>query len=166
MGNIEYDTKKKGEDILSRRRRLLSTIWMKFVPVAPRYPEFRLGGKKFAFKLPKVPDLAKYVKKRQKLFYCFGNLKSEGLKFCIEFAYSFRQTLGKSDSKKTIKNRDQIFIDLYFQLLNNFHFSDYVTDTPISAQLWAGPFNSFVISPGRESPHTLQPSYSPTPFYR
>ena len=46
----------------------------------------RLGGKKFAFKLPKVPDLAKYVKKRQKLFYYFGNLKSERLKFCIEFA--------------------------------------------------------------------------------
>ena len=88
----------KGEDILSCRRRLLSTIWMKFVPVAPRYLEFCLGGKK----------------KRQKLFYCFGNLKSEGLKFCIEFAYSFRQTLGKSDSKKSIQNRDQIFIDLHF----------------------------------------------------
>ena len=135
MGNIEYDTKKKGEDILSRQRRLLSTIWMKFVPVAPRYPEFRLGGKKFAFKLPKVPDLAKYVKKRQKLFYCFSNMKSVGLKFCIDFAYSFHQTLGKSDSKRPIKNRDQIFIDLHFQLLNNFRFSDYVTNTLVSAQL-------------------------------
>ena len=114
MGNIGYDTMEKSEDILSCRRRLLSTIWMKFVPVAPRYLEFCLGGKKCTFKLPKVPDLAKYVKKRQKLFYCFGNLKSEGLKFCIEFAYSFRQTLGKSDSKKPIKNRDQIFIDLHF----------------------------------------------------
>ena len=97
---MEYDTKKKGEDILSRRRRLLSTIWMKFVPVAPRYLEFRLGGKKFAFKLPKVPDLAKYVKKRQKIFHCFSNLKSDRLKFCIECAYSFCQNLGKSDSKK------------------------------------------------------------------
>ena len=110
LGNIGYETKKKGEDILSRWRRLLSTIWMKFVPVAPRYLEFRLmGGKKFTFKLPKVPDLAKCLKKRQKLFYYFGNLKSEGLKLCIEFAYSFRQTLGKSDSKKPIKNRDQTF---------------------------------------------------------
>ena len=63
LGNIEYDTKKNGEDILSRRRRLLSTIWMKYVPVAPRYQEFRLGVKKFAFELPKVPDMAKYVKK-------------------------------------------------------------------------------------------------------
>ena len=122
--------------------------------------------KKFAFKLPKVPDLAKYVKKRQKLFYCFSNMKSVGLKFCIEFAYSFHQTLGKSDSKRPIKNRDQIFIDLHFQLLNNFRFSDYVTNTPISVQLWAGPFISFVIFPGRESPHTLQLSYPRTPLYR
>ena len=67
------------------------------------------GGKKFAFKLPKVPDLAKCVKKCQKLFYYFGNLKSEGLKICMEFAYSFRQILGKSDSKKAIKNRYQTF---------------------------------------------------------
>ena len=67
------------------------------------------GGKKFAFKLPKLPDLAKCVKKCQKLFYYFGNLKSEGLKICMEFAYCFRQTLGKSDSKKTIKNRYQTF---------------------------------------------------------
>ena len=58
MGNIGYDTKKNGEDILSRQRQLLSTIWMKFVPVAPRYLEFRFGVKKFAFELAKVPDLA------------------------------------------------------------------------------------------------------------
>ena len=80
MGNIGYDTKKNGEDILSRRRQLLSTIWMKFVPAAPRYLEFRFGVKKFALGLPKVPDLAKYVKKRQKLLYCFGNLESESPK--------------------------------------------------------------------------------------
>ena len=58
------------------------------------------GGKKFAFELPKVPDLAKYVKKSQKLLHCFGNLKSEALNFRIEFACSIRQTLWKSDSKK------------------------------------------------------------------
>ena len=72
-------------------------------------PRMGGGGKKFAFKLPKLPDLAKCVKKCQKLFYYFGNLKSEGLKICMEFAYCFRQTLGKSDSKKTIKNRYQTF---------------------------------------------------------
>ena len=86
MGNIGYDTKKNGEDILSRQGQLLSTIWMKFIPVAPRYLEFRLGVKKFAFELPEVPDLAKYVRKRQKLLYFFGNLEFEGLSFCIEFA--------------------------------------------------------------------------------
>ena len=53
---------------------------MKFVPVAPRYLEFRLGVKRFAFELTKVPDLAKYVKKRQKLLYCFDNLESESPK--------------------------------------------------------------------------------------
>ena len=76
LGNIGYDTKKNGEDILSRRRQLLSTIWIKFVLVAPRYLEFCLGVKKSAFELSKVPDLPKYVKKRQKLLYYFGNLES------------------------------------------------------------------------------------------
>ena len=80
MVNIGYDTKKKGEDISSHRRQLLGTIWMKFVPVAPRHLEFRLGVKRFAFELTKVPDLAKYVKKRQKLLYCFDNLESESPK--------------------------------------------------------------------------------------
>ena len=41
---IRYDTKKNAEDIFSRRRHLLSTLWMKFVAVAPIYLEFRLGG--------------------------------------------------------------------------------------------------------------------------
>ena len=112
MGNIGYDTKKNGEDILSRRRQLLSTIWIKFVLVAPRYLEFCLGVKKFAFELPKVPDLPKYIKKRQKialLLWQPGVLGSEGLNICIEFAYFFGQTLWKSDSKKKIKNRDQTF---------------------------------------------------------
>ena len=79
----------------------MSTSWIKF---APRYLEFCLGVKKFAFELPKVPpDLAKYVKKHQKLLYCFDNLESDSpklLNLCIEFAYSFGKTLGKSDSKK------------------------------------------------------------------
>ena len=70
----------KSEDILSCRRRLLSTIWMKFVPVAPRYLEFRFGVKKFVLELPEVPDLTKYVKKRQKLLSCFGNQESESQK--------------------------------------------------------------------------------------
>ena len=85
---------------------------MKFVPVAPRYLEFRSGGKKFAFEFRKVPDLTKYVKKRQKLLYYFGNLESEGLNFYIEFAYSFCQTfvrLKKKKKKKKIENRDQTF---------------------------------------------------------
>ena len=80
MGKIGHDTKKNSEDILSRRRQLLSMIWMKFVPVAPRYLEFRSGVKKFALELPKVPELEKYVKERQKLLYCFGNLESESPK--------------------------------------------------------------------------------------
>ena len=81
MGNIGYDTKKNSEGILGRWRQLLSAIWTKFVPVAPKYLEFRFGVKKFALELPKVPDLAKYVKKkRQKMLYCFGNLDSENPK--------------------------------------------------------------------------------------
>ena len=80
MGNVGYDTKNNGEDILSRRRQLLNTIWMKFVPVAPRYLGFCVRVKKFAFELPKVPDLAKYVKKRQKLLYYFDNLEPESPK--------------------------------------------------------------------------------------
>ena len=80
---------------------------MKFVPVVLRYLEFCLGDKK----LPKVPDLAKYVKKLQKLLYCSGNLESERLNFCSEFAYSFCLTLWEPDpnKKKNIKNRDQTF---------------------------------------------------------
>ena len=68
--------------------------------------------------------------------------------------------------KKNIKNK--LFIDLHFQLLNNFCFYDYVTNTLTSVQLWAGPFNSTVMFPGSEralipsNPHTLQPSYPPT----
>ena len=53
---------------------------MKFVPVAPRYLEFRFGVKKFVLELPEVPDLTKYVKKRQKLLSCFGNQESESQK--------------------------------------------------------------------------------------
>ena len=66
--------------------------------------------------------------------------------------------------KKTLKIEIKLFIDLHFQLPKNFCFSDYVTNTPISVQLWAGPFNGFLIFPG--SPHTLQTSYPPTSFYR
>ena len=68
---------------------------------------FVWGLKSLLLNFPKY--LAKYVKKHQKLLYCFGNLESEELNFCIEFGYSFGQTLEKSDSKKTINNRDQTF---------------------------------------------------------
>ena len=91
---------KQGEDILSRQRRLLSTISMKCVPVAPRYLEFRLEGQKCAFKLPKVPDLAEYVKKRQKLFYCFGDPSNFSTIFAFlitlpihQFQFNFGQVL-------------------------------------------------------------------------
>ena len=76
------------------------------------------------------------------------------LNFSIEFAYSFGQTLGKSDSKKTLKMELKLFVYLHFQVPNNFCFSDYVTNTLILVQIWAGPFNTFVIFPGIERPHT------------
>ena len=124
------DTKENGEYIESRWKRLLSPIWMKFVPFVLRYLEFCLGGKN----LPKVPDLAKYVKKLQKLLYCSGNLESEGLNFCSEFAYPFCLTLWEPDppQKKPLRTEIKLFIDLHFQLLSNFCFSDYVTNTLIS----------------------------------
>ena len=53
LGNIGYDTKKKGKDILSRQRRLLGTIWMKCLPVVPRYLVFRLGVKNLLSIYPK-----------------------------------------------------------------------------------------------------------------
>ena len=104
LGNIEYDTKKKGEDILSRQRRLLSTIWMKFVPVAPRYLEFRLGGKKFAFKLPKVPDLAKYVKKRQKIFTASATWSPKDWNFVLNLLTLFAKIWESQTQKNSIKN--------------------------------------------------------------
>ena len=48
---------------------------------------------------PKFLSCPKYLawtnisKKRQKLLFRFGNVESELLNFCIEFDYSFRQTL-------------------------------------------------------------------------
>ena len=70
---IRYDTMKNAEDIFSRRRHLLSTLWMKFVTVAPRYLEFRLGGRKITFDLTKVPDLAKYVKNANNCIFASAN---------------------------------------------------------------------------------------------
>ena len=165
MGNIGYDTKKNSEGILGRWRQLLSAIWTKFVPVAPKYLEFRFGVKKFALELPKVPDLAKYVKKNAKK--CFIALATwipriRRIKFlhwiCLLFWPNFGEVWLK---KKTLKIEIKLFIDIHFQLPNNFCFSYYVTDTLISVQLWAVPFNSFVKFLGRESPHTLQFSYLP-----
>ena len=47
-------------------------------------------------------------------------LEPEGLNFGIEFPYSFHQTFWKSDPKKPLKIEIKHFIDLHFQLLNNF----------------------------------------------
>ena len=64
-----YDTKDNGEVVLSRRRRLLSTIWMKSVLVAPAGFEFLIS-----FEFPKIPDLAKYVEKVPKIALFFSIL--------------------------------------------------------------------------------------------
>ena len=64
-----YDTKNNGEAVLSRRRRLLSTIWMKSVLVAPAGFEFLIS-----FEFPKIPDLAKYVEKVPKIALFFSIL--------------------------------------------------------------------------------------------
>ena len=61
-----YDTKNNGEAVLSRRRRLLSTIWMKSVLVASAGFEFLIS-----FEFPKIPDLAKYVEKVPKIVFFF-----------------------------------------------------------------------------------------------
>ena len=107
MGNIGYDTKKNSEGILGRWRQLLSAIWTKFVPVAPKYLEFRFGVKKFALELPKVPDLAKYVKKNAKK--CFIALATwipgiRRIKFlhwiCLLFWPNFGEVWLKKKKKK------------------------------------------------------------------
>ena len=77
----------------------------------------------------------------------------------------FWPNFGEVWLKKTLKIEIKLFIDLHFQLPNNFCFSDYVTNTLISVQLWAGPFSCFVIFLGREralipsNRHTLQPPF-------
>ena len=73
LRNIRYDTKRNAEDNLRRLGHLLSTFWVKFVLVAPRYLEFRLRGKIIAFELHKVPDLAKYVKNANNCFFASAN---------------------------------------------------------------------------------------------
>ena len=114
--------------------------------------------------MPKVPDLVKYVKKRQKLLYCFGNLESEGLNFCIEFAYPFHQTLWKSGSKKTSKiNFLLIFIS------NSSTIFAFMITLPIhSLQFNFGQVHSIVPQCFRG---VREPSYPPTlipsnPLYR
>ena len=80
QGNIGYDTKKNGDAVLSRLRRLLSTIWMKFVPVAPRYLEFCLGVKNLFLNCPKYLTLPNMVKIRQKLIFLLRQHRVRSIK--------------------------------------------------------------------------------------
>ena len=159
MVNIGYDTKKNGEDILSCQRQLLSMIWMKFVPVAPRYLGFCLVVK-ICFWVAQSTWLAQICQKTPNFATWSPRVRRIKLLrwICLLFWPNFGEVWLK---KKTLKIEIRLFIDIHFQLPNNFCFSYYVTDTLISVQLWAVPFNSFVKFLGRESPHTLQFSYLP-----
>ena len=80
QGNIGYDTKKNGDAVLSRLRRLLSTIWMKFVPVAPRCLEFCLGVKNLLLNCPKYLTLPNMVKIRQKQIFLLRQHRVRSIK--------------------------------------------------------------------------------------
>ena len=80
QGNIGYDTKKNGDAVLSRLRRLLSTIWMKFVPVAPRCLEFCLGVKNLLLNCPKYLTLPNMVKIRQKQIFLLWQHRVRSIK--------------------------------------------------------------------------------------
>ena len=112
QGNIGYDTKKNGDAVVSRLRRLLSTIWMKFVPVAPRCLEFCLGVKNLLLNCPKYLTLPNMVKIHQNRFFCCGNIESEVLNFCSEFSVNLLTIFAKlweSQTQKNTKNSDKNF---------------------------------------------------------
>ena len=130
----------------------------------PNIWNFVLGLKSLLWNCPKYltwPNMSKKTPKNALLLWQPGFRESEGLNFCIEFAYSFGQTLGKSDSKKTIKNRD-----------HTFYWSSFPTPKQFLLFWWRYQYTHFSSTLGRciqqfcNISGEREPSYPPTSFYR
>ena len=104
LGNIGYDTKKNSEDILSRRRQCWVRFGWNLYQLLPDIWNFVWGGKKCAFKLPKVPDLAKYVKKRQKIFTASATWSPKDWNFVLNLLTLFAKIWESQTQKNSIKN--------------------------------------------------------------